>query len=253
MSNRRYRTILISSILYVMGLGLLTISALLPSSTSPELRIILFFSSLYISPLVKVGTSRACRLLALISSTNKTPRRANPRAHSLTGGFWTMRSNKKLERHSPPSAIVVEEATESYPTVGGHQFKFSRQSIVNKFRLFRRFKEDWKVCTIDQVEEAKSILRLVPIWATCLIYAVVFAQSSTFFTKQGNTMDRSIGSNIKVPAATLQTFITALVEKRRLQVALDFGLLDLPKAVIPMKAWWLIPQYILFELQTSLQ
>ncbi|PON47029.1 LOW QUALITY PROTEIN: Proton-dependent oligopeptide transporter family, partial [Parasponia andersonii] len=46
-------------------------------------------------------------------------------------------------------------------------------------------KEDDSVCSVAEVEEAKAVLRLVPIWGTCLIYAIVFAQSSTFFTKQG--------------------------------------------------------------------
>ena len=62
-------------------------------------------------------------------------------------------------------------------------------------------KEDGKVCSVSDVEEAKSVLRLFPIWASCLAFAIVFAQPPTFFTKQGVTMDRSIGSGFKVPAA----------------------------------------------------
>eukprot|EP00262_Sarcandra_glabra_P002527 TRINITY_DN1290_c0_g1_i2.p1 TRINITY_DN1290_c0_g1~~TRINITY_DN1290_c0_g1_i2.p1 ORF type:complete len:339 (-),score=44.13 TRINITY_DN1290_c0_g1_i2:15-1007(-) len=62
------------------------------------------------------------------------------------------------------------------------------------------------------VEEAKGVLRLVPIWATCLIYAVVYAQYSTFFTKQGSTMDRKLtDSGLEIPAATLQTFMTITI------------------------------------------
>ncbi|KAI3969232.1 hypothetical protein MKW92_034585 [Papaver armeniacum] len=137
---------------------------------------------------------------------------------------------------------------------------------------------------------------MLPVWATCLIYAVVFAQSSTFFTKQGSTMDRSIGPSFQIPAATLQVVISrsivilipihdcffvpiarsltgkpsgitmlrrigsglflsiismvlaAIVEKKRLQTALDFGLIDNPKATIPMSVWWLAPQYFFFGL-----
>ncbi|KAL2497401.1 Protein NRT1/PTR FAMILY 5.10 [Abeliophyllum distichum] len=68
-------------------------------------------------------------------------------------------------------------------------------------------KEDRKVCTITEIEEAKAVLRLVPIWTTCLGYAVVSPQSSTLFTKQGVTMDRSITSSLQIPAASLQSFI----------------------------------------------
>ena len=52
------------------------------------------------------------------------------------------------------------------------------------------------------------MLRLAPIWLTCLVYAVVFAQSPTFFTKQGATMERSITPSYKISPATLQSFIS---------------------------------------------
>ncbi|CAL9240376.1 unnamed protein product [Arabidopsis halleri] len=60
-------------------------------------------------------------------------------------------------------------------------------------------------CELADIEEAKAVLRLVPVWITCLVFAIVFAQSPTFFTKQGATMDRSISSGLLVPAATLQS------------------------------------------------
>ncbi|KAK6131129.1 hypothetical protein DH2020_035128 [Rehmannia glutinosa] len=119
-------------------------------------------------------------------------------------------------------------------------------------------------------------------------------QPSTLFTKQGITMDRSIGSTFDVPAASLQYIIgvtiilfiptydrvfvplariitgtptgitklqrigtglflctlsiitAALVERKRLKVALSYGLADSPNAKVPMSFWWLIPQYIIY-------
>jgi peptide/histidine transporter 3/4 len=154
-------------------------------------------------------------------------------------------------------------------------------------------KEDGKVCSISEVEEAKAVIRLIPIWVTSLVYAIVFAQPSTFFTKQGATMDRTIVSGFDVPAAALQSFISlsvvvfipvyerifvpiarafsrklsgitmlqrigvgmllsaismaiaALVEMKRLKTAQEYGLVDLPKLIVPMSIWWLVPQYIL--------
>jgi solute carrier family 15 (peptide/histidine transporter), member 3/4 len=145
-------------------------------------------------------------------------------------------------------------------------------------------------------EEVKGVVRLFPIWATCIIYAVIFSQSSTFFTKQAATLDRRIGSTLRVPPAALQTFISvtimtfipvydrvfvpmarrftllssgitmlqrigtglvlalvamivaALVEAKRLGVARDAGLVDQPRASLPMSLWWMVPQYVLFGL-----
>ncbi|MCL7038331.1 hypothetical protein MKW94_005768 [Papaver nudicaule] len=134
---------------------------------------------------------------------------------------------------------------------------------------------------------------MVPIWITCLMYAVVISQTTTFFIKQGNTMNRSIGPDIHIPAASLLTVmslsvillipiydrifvplarsvtskpsgitmlqrigvgmflsmvtmvVAAVVEKKRLQLALDYGLIDMPKETIPISLWWLVPQYLL--------
>ncbi|CAK9135407.1 unnamed protein product [Ilex paraguariensis] len=189
------------------------------------------------------------------------------------------------------SAISIEEeARGTLPHQGSQQFKFLNKALLAPDGS----KEDGKVCSISEVEEAKAILRLFPIWVTCLAYAIVFAQSSTLYTKQGVTMDRSIGSGFEVPAASLQSFISmsivifipiydrilvpiaramtgkpsgitmlqrigmglflsilsmviaALVERERLQIALEYGLIDMPEATVPMSVWWLLPQYLLF-------
>ncbi|KAK8716114.1 hypothetical protein V6N13_043433 [Hibiscus sabdariffa] len=58
------------------------------------------------------------------------------------------------------------------------------------------------------LENAKVVLRLLPIWAMLLMFAVIFQQPATFFTKQGMTMRRNIGRNFKIPPATLQSAIT---------------------------------------------
>ncbi|MCL7043438.1 hypothetical protein MKW94_004824 [Papaver nudicaule] len=196
-------------------------------------------------------------------------------------------------RVSTPAFEEENGCQKTLNRVGSHQYRFLDKALIP---TAGDSGSDQNVCSITQVEEAKVVLRLVPIWITCLMYAVVFAQSSTFFTKQGSTMDRSIGPNFKIPAASLQTLISlsivlfipiydrvlvpigrvvtgkpsgitmlqrtgcgmfisvlsmvvaAIIEKKRLQTAIDFGLIDMPKATIPMSVWWLAPQYILFGL-----
>ncbi|CAK9139839.1 unnamed protein product, partial [Ilex paraguariensis] len=194
-------------------------------------------------------------------------------------------------RRTTSSAIsIVEEAKGTLPHQGSQQFKFLNKALV----AVDGSKEDEKLCSIREVEEAKAILRLFPIWVTCLAYGTVYAQSSTLFTKQGLTMDRSIGSGFDIPAASLQSFIgisivtfvpiydrilvpiaramsrkpsgitmlqrigtglvlsvlsmvmAAIVERERLKIALEYRLVDMPEATVPISVWWLVPQYLLF-------
>ncbi|KAJ6684057.1 hypothetical protein OIU85_007722 [Salix viminalis] len=61
------------------------------------------------------------------------------------------------------------------------------------------------------VENGKVVSRLFPIWTMLLMFAVIFQQPATFFTKQGMTMKRSVGSTFKIPPATLQSAITVSI------------------------------------------
>ncbi|KAL5730047.1 hypothetical protein ACHQM5_002921 [Ranunculus cassubicifolius] len=67
-------------------------------------------------------------------------------------------------------------------------------------------KNAWRLCTVTQVEEVKLLLRLIPIWLSCLMYSVVLGQGSTFFIKQGSTMDTSFRNSFHIPPASLQIF-----------------------------------------------
>ncbi|WOK92065.1 hypothetical protein Cni_G00756 [Canna indica] len=55
---------------------------------------------------------------------------------------------------------------------------------------------------------ARTILRLLPVWTMLLMFAVIFQQPVTFFTKQGMMMKHHIGKNFVIPPAVLQSAIT---------------------------------------------
>jgi solute carrier family 15 (peptide/histidine transporter), member 3/4 len=69
----------------------------------------------------------------------------------------------------------------------------------------------WRLCTVTQVEELKSIVRLLPIWASGIIFSAVYSQMSTMFVLQGNTLDPHIGPNFEIPSASLSIFDTLSV------------------------------------------
>ncbi|KAK6228644.1 hypothetical protein SCA6_000984 [Theobroma cacao] len=184
--------------------------------------------------------------------------------------------------------------TKGYNLVRTQQFRFlDKAMIIDNEDAMSKTKNPWRLCSLNQVEEVKLVLRLIPIWLGCLMFCAVIAQLHTFFTKQGSTMMRSIGPNFQVPPAALQSLVgftiliavpvydrvfvpmarkitghpsgitmlqrigiglfvsmlnmvvAGLIETARVNTARKHGLMDNPKAVVPMSVWWLLPQYVL--------
>ncbi|CAJ1845870.1 unnamed protein product [Sphenostylis stenocarpa] len=67
------------------------------------------------------------------------------------------------------------------------------------------FKNHWRLCTVTQVEEAKCVLRMLPVWLCTIIYSVVFTQMASLFVEQGDVMDNKLG-NFHLPAASMSVF-----------------------------------------------
>ncbi|KAL5774148.1 hypothetical protein ACOSP7_011705 [Xanthoceras sorbifolium] len=61
----------------------------------------------------------------------------------------------------------------------------------------------WKLCTVTQVENAKIILGMVPIFCCTIIMTLCLAQLQTFSIQQGLTMDTSLTKSFNIPPASL--------------------------------------------------
>ncbi|KAK7838338.1 protein NRT1/ PTR FAMILY 5.10 [Quercus suber] len=362
----RYRTIVVASLIYILGLGLLTVSAMLPSLSTPDyidankimlrstcqLQVILFFLSLYIVAVGQGGHKPCVQAFGADQFDGLDPEECKAKSsffnwwyfgicggaavtnlvtcyiqENLSWGLgfgipcilmiaalgvfllgtrtyrYSVKGNEespflrigrvfvaavKNWRTNPLPIIIEEEAHATLPHHSSEQFKFLNKALLSPDGS----KEEGKVCSFRNIEEAKTV-RLVPIWVTSLGYAVVYAQISTFFTKQGATMDRTIFPGFEIPAASLQFFVNlsiilvipiydrifvpiaraftrnpsgitmlqrigigmlfsaicvvvaALVEMKRLKIAEEYELVDMPNVTIPMSAWWLLPQYVL--------
>jgi peptide/histidine transporter 3/4 len=58
------------------------------------------------------------------------------------------------------------------------------------------------------VEEVKQVVRMLPIWATTIMFWTIHAQMTTFSVAQAEVMNRSIGSGgFLVPAGSLTVFL----------------------------------------------
>uniref|UniRef100_A0A2N9I396 Major facilitator superfamily (MFS) profile domain-containing protein n=1 Tax=Fagus sylvatica TaxID=28930 RepID=A0A2N9I396_FAGSY len=89
-----------------------------------------------------------------------------------------------------------------------NQFRFlDKAMIIDNIDASSKTRNPWRLCSLNQVEEVKLVLRLIPIWFSCIMFNVVQAQLHTFYTKQGSTMIRSIGSRFHLPPASLQALV----------------------------------------------
>ncbi|KAF3555834.1 hypothetical protein F2Q69_00017755 [Brassica cretica] len=114
--------------------------------------------------------------------------------------------NRKLQC---PSDILELHELDShyYKSTGKHQvhhtpiFRF-----LDKAAIKTCSKES--PCTMTKVEVAKRVLGLTLIWLVTLIPSTLWAQVNTLFVKQGTTLDRKLGSDFQIPAASLGSFVT---------------------------------------------
>ncbi|XP_051139185.1 protein NRT1/ PTR FAMILY 5.10-like [Andrographis paniculata] len=277
----RYRMIVVASFLYMLGLGLLSLSAVMyspdcqtgsgTSCSPPSAQVILFFFSLYLVALAQGGHKPCVQAFGADQFDEQDPKECKAKSSffnwwyfSFTGGVlvallvlsyiqdnlswglgfgipcivmclalilfllgsFTYRFRLPTGEKSPFVRIGLvfvraagnwqadtfaasseAEAQGMITSKSFEQYKFLNKALLAPPNGSKQ--ESSQVCSsISDVEEAKAVLRLVPIWTTCLVYAIVFAQASTFFNKQSVTMDRRITPNFQVPAAALQTIIS---------------------------------------------
>lgn len=260
----RYRIIAVASLLYVLGLGMLTVSSIL-QSVRPNVQVALFYFSLYLVAFAQGGHKPCVQAFGADQFDENDPQERISRSSFFNWWYFGMNMGMMaslvtlsyvqdnigwglgfgipcvlmfmaimvflmgtktyryylLEEESPFArigrsfiALARNRGPHSHNTSDGSHFLHegaARETRNLHANDQSKLEEDHSVPSIEQLEEAKGVLRLFPIWTTCLVFAIVFAQSSTFFTKQGGTMDRRIGSSFEIPPASLQSLICVTI------------------------------------------
>ncbi|ONM07771.1 Protein NRT1/ PTR FAMILY 2.9 [Zea mays] len=67
--------------------------------------------------------------------------------------------------------------------------------------------DPWRLCSVQQVEEVKCLIRIVPVWSTGIIYYVAVVQQSTYVVLSALQSDRHLGrAGFQIPAASFTVF-----------------------------------------------
>ena len=65
----------------------------------------------------------------------------------------------------------------------------------------------WRLCSMQQVEQVKCLMRVIPIWVAASIYCVATVQQQTYVVFQALQSDRRLGNtNFTIPAASYIVF-----------------------------------------------
>ncbi|KAK6944485.1 Proton-dependent oligopeptide transporter family, partial [Dillenia turbinata] len=66
----------------------------------------------------------------------------------------------------------------------------------------------WSLSTVHRVEELKSIIRVLPIWAAGILLVTSHSHQSSFVIQQARSMDRHLLCSIQIPPASMSIFST---------------------------------------------
>ncbi|KAK4262624.1 hypothetical protein QN277_028163 [Acacia crassicarpa] len=171
------------------------------------------------------GTCASAILLALVVFLSGTRRY---RFKKLVGSpltqiavvFVAAWRKRHLQLPSASSSLfnlddIADEAVRKKKQALPHskQFLFlDRAAIIDQETTGASIQErKWYLSTLTDVEEVKQILRMLPIWATTIIFWTVYAQMTTFSVSQATTMDRHVGKSFQIPPASLTVFFVGSI------------------------------------------
>ncbi|XP_031486991.1 protein NRT1/ PTR FAMILY 2.7-like [Nymphaea colorata] len=101
-----------------------------------------------------------------------------------------------------------------YHGSGKHSELTSSFSFLNKASLITvgdthldgSIAKRWRLCTVQEVEDLKTLIRLFPLWSTGIYLNTAIAVQINLTILQSLAMDRSLGSSFKIPAASFKVF-----------------------------------------------
>ncbi|XP_042493677.1 protein NRT1/ PTR FAMILY 4.3-like [Macadamia integrifolia] len=163
------------------------------------------------------AAAMALGMTSLISGTlvyrNKPPRGSifTPIAQVLVAAFSKRKhicpSNSEMLHGSQTNVVNsrVSAVNNSRNLRHTDKFRFLDKACIKIQDGFQTMESPWRLCTVDQVEQVKTIISVIPIFACTIIFNTILAQLQTFSVQQGSAMNTRLTSSFKIPPASLQS------------------------------------------------
>ncbi|XP_020111820.1 protein NRT1/ PTR FAMILY 4.4-like [Ananas comosus] len=85
-----------------------------------------------------------------------------------------------------------------------NKFRFLDKACIKVQDGSNMNESPWRLCTVTQVEQVKTILSVIPIFACTIIFNTILAQLQTFSVQQGSSMNTHLTRSFSIPPASLQ-------------------------------------------------
>ncbi|KAL6534365.1 hypothetical protein OROHE_013290 [Orobanche hederae] len=194
---------------------------------------------------------------------------------------------KKSQPFPLDAKLIYKKDGEDLQSFSGTRFLrcLEKAAVISPdIKLEDQVNNRWRLCSVSEVEDAKTGVRMIPMWLTFIICGIVSSIGNTYFVEQANHMNRRIGKwNVPLPTLLLLSgwakslfaslascllkkskkyapsigiaismifsilccVTAARIEIRRLRVIARHDLLDRPEEDIPMSVFWLLFQFSL--------
>ncbi|XP_073153560.1 protein NRT1/ PTR FAMILY 3.1-like [Henckelia pumila] len=89
-----------------------------------------------------------------------------------------------------------------------NQFKWlDRAAVVSESDMSGRNQPNlWRLATVHRVEELKTIIRIIPLWAAYILVVAAQAHQNSFTIQQARTMNRHLSPSFQIPPASMTIF-----------------------------------------------
>lgn len=67
-------------------------------------------------------------------------------------------------------------------------------------------KKSWNLCTVQEVEDLKTLIKIIPIWSTSILLSTTIGIFISLTVLQALTMDRHLTTSFSIPAASILVF-----------------------------------------------
>lgn len=157
---------------------------------------------------VGFGVSAAAMAMGLISLVSGTIyyRNKRPQGSILTPIAQVFAAAIFKRKQNLPSNPQMLNGNQNITPTSTNTLHTQRFSFLDKACIRIQDEESpWRLCSVSQVEQVKTLISVMPIFACTIVFNTILAQLQTFSVQQGSAMDTRLTKSFHIPPASLQS------------------------------------------------